>query len=347
MRYPDLKQTENRSGAPALSGIRRVPAGGIAWLQPLRGSGCWTWGTDYTSGDLYEAEELYGDGHRIRRNRLIFVHCPDGRVAEPVKAKDGQYFGSPAFDGGCPVILLADFPAGELCILRYDDARGEVTPIVTLPRSAVEDCYNLMLHRAPLMLTRQTSERFQVIWPEKADFPIHGAESFVFREGDRLYFSRWYEDPDYREEVVVRRFPTGEIIGRFHGSLNEMPDGQHWLLTEGNPPLSGDTQGGDLMEQLERIGRMEEKLDRSAAAIRALEQALEDYEAVAGDIRDLDAYLAGEDWRADFAADENGLLPPELKKGVLSEDGIYDLLEAERELRLRMQDPGNRDIRPV
>jgi len=35
-------------------------------------------------------------------------------------------------------------------------------------------------------------------------------------------------------------------------------------------------------------------------------------------------------WKNDFEADEKGLLPQELKKGVLSEDGLYNLLEDER-----------------
>ena len=212
--------------------IKRIRTGGISCLQPLTGSRDWYWGTDYTSGDLYEAEELYRDGRRIRQNRLIFVHYPDGRVAEPVQAREGQYFGLPACDGGDPVILLADFPAGELRLLRYEDAGGRVTPIVTLPRSAVEDCYNLMPHGSPLCLTRQKSERFQVLWPDRADFAIHPAESFCFRDGERLYFSRWYEDPDYREEVVVRRMPDGAILEQYRGALNELPDGQQWLLTE-------------------------------------------------------------------------------------------------------------------
>ena len=156
---------------PKREPMKIIPAGGITYLAPLTGSRVWYWGTDYTSGDLYEAEELYRDGHRISRNRLIFVHAPDGRVAEPVQAREGQYFGQPAWDGEAPVILLADFPAGEICLLRYDDGSGTVRPIVTLPRAEVEDCYNLMPHTSPLMLTRQTGERFQVIWPEKADFP--------------------------------------------------------------------------------------------------------------------------------------------------------------------------------
>jgi len=212
--------------------IKRISTGGISYLAPLAGSAEWYWGTDYTSGDLYEAEELYRDGHRICQNRLIFVHRPDGRVAEPVSAGQGQYFGLPVCDGGDPVILLADFPAGEIRLLRYKDGCGEVTPIAILPRSAAEDCYNLMPHQSPLCLTRQTAERFQIIWPERADFAIHPAETFCFREGDRLWFSRWYEDPDYREEVVVRSFPDGRIVDRFRGSLNAMPDGQQWLLTD-------------------------------------------------------------------------------------------------------------------
>jgi len=212
--------------------IRRINTGGLSFFAPLSGSCEWYWGTDHTSGDLYEAEELYRDGHPIRQNRLIFVHRPDGRVVEPIQARPGQYFGLPVWDGGTPVILLADFQAGEIRLMRYEDGSGEVTPIVTLPRSAVEDCYNLMPHVFPLCLTRQTSERFQLLWPERADFAIHPAESFCFREGDRLYFSRWFEDPDYREEVVVRRLPEGKIIEQLRGSLLDLPDGGRWLLTD-------------------------------------------------------------------------------------------------------------------
>ena len=47
--------------------------------------------------------------------------------------------------------------------------------------------------------------------------------------GDRLYFSAWFEDPDYREEVVVRSFATGAVAERIPGALMEMPDGQRWI----------------------------------------------------------------------------------------------------------------------
>ena len=32
-------------------------------------------------------------------------------------------------------------------------------------------------------------------------------------------------------------------------------------------------------------------------------------------------------WKADFEADEDGLIPENLSRGVLSEDGLYNLLD--------------------
>jgi hypothetical protein len=44
-------------------------------------------------------------------------------------------------------------------------------------------------------------------------------------------------------------------------------------------------------------------------------------------LRQLSDYYGSPAWKRDFAADEAGLLPKELRRGVLSEDGIYHLLE--------------------
>ena len=49
------------------------------------------------------------------------------------------------------------------------------------------------------------------------------------------------------------------------------------------------------------------------------------------DISVLAAYMDGGDWRADYEADEQGLIPRCMKRGVLSQDGLYNLLqEAQR-----------------
>lgn len=91
-------------------------------------------------------------------------------------------------------------------------------------------------------------------------------------------------------------------------------------------------------EQLQRIRKMERHLNRASAALKRLSSALDKYDEAKEDIAVLSAYYASNDWKQDFADDEAGRLPKNLKRGVLSEDGIWNLLEEHRELQERMKD---------
>ena len=42
------------------------------------------------------------------------------------------------------------------------------------------------------------------------------------------------------------------------------------------------------------------------------------------------------EWKEDFEADEKGKLPKDLKRGVLSEDGIYNMLDNNLEVQRKM-----------
>ena len=100
------------------------------------------------------------------------------------------------------------------------------------------------------------------------------------------------------------------------------------------------------MTQLERIAAMEQAMRRVQKAVDALCDApdltgLPD--AVEADIAALEAYYAGADWKRDFADDEAGLLPRDLPRGVLSEDGLYHLFETIDELRARLRSQTQED----
>ena len=86
------------------------------------------------------------------------------------------------------------------------------------------------------------------------------------------------------------------------------------------------------MDRTGRIHEMEERLNRAAEALARLDSALEDLEGLRQDIAALADYYEGPLWRADFEADERGLLPEDLRRGVLSEDAVYDLLMQYKEL---------------
>lgn len=69
-----------------------------------------------------------------------------------------------------------------------------------------------------------------------------------------------------------------------------------------------------LQAQIKRITYYESIMQKAACGSPELLKVLSDY-------------YTSPAWRRDLAADEAGLLPKELIRGVLSEDGIYDLLE--------------------
>ena len=90
------------------------------------------------------------------------------------------------------------------------------------------------------------------------------------------------------------------------------------------------------MKQIERIKRMESMLDVSERAVKALSEALEQYEAAQASLKKLSDYYGSTLWMKDYEDDEAGKFPKDLKRGVLSEDAVYDLITENRELMIRM-----------
>ncbi|MBQ7669859.1 MAG: DUF4298 domain-containing protein [Clostridia bacterium] len=84
----------------------------------------------------------------------------------------------------------------------------------------------------------------------------------------------------------------------------------------------------DELLQTERITKYE-NIMREVSRLIAEGAATEELRDM---VSSLEAYYDSVEWRRDFAADEAGLLPRDLSRGVLSEDGIYDLLEEYRGL---------------
>ena len=83
---------------------------------------------------------------------------------------------------------------------------------------------------------------------------------------------------------------------------------------------------------------MEQYLDRASQAVMRLSAALDDYTEAQESLHELEAYYGSDEWKQDFADDEAGRLPQDLRRGVLSEDGIWNLLNDSRDLNTRMQE---------
>lgn len=76
---------------------------------------------------------------------------------------------------------------------------------------------------------------------------------------------------------------------------------------------------------VERVTQMESCYD---TLLNAAEQGTEAFceETVQAQLQRLLAYYEGGQWLEDYLLDEQGGLPAGLKRGVLSQDGVYNLL---------------------
>ena len=86
-------------------------------------------------------------------------------------------------------------------------------------------------------------------------------------------------------------------------------------------------------ELLERITYFENIYDEALKAVEGLRAALEAYKSLEPKIRELEAYYQDGQWQKDYEADEAGEVPQNVKRGMLSEDGIYNMLTDEDFIR--------------
>ena len=91
----------------------------------------------------------------------------------------------------------------------------------------------------------------------------------------------------------------------------------------------------DTEDELFEMFRFEKHLPVTPESIQAQIRRITYYETLmqqaengsSDALRELSDYYGSDAWKRDLASDEAGLFPKELKRGVLSEDGLYNLLE--------------------
>ncbi len=79
-------------------------------------------------------------------------------------------------------------------------------------------------------------------------------------------------------------------------------------------------------ETIARIEKMEQHFDLLCDRVKTGPDFLEKDESLRAVFDELIHYYTGGRWLRDYELDEKGLLPGDLKRGVLSQDGIYNLL---------------------
>ena len=145
-------------------------------------------------------------------------------------------------------------------------------------------------------------------------------------EKDGIYHSLWIAMQDDPELTAVVR----------SRQLHIYSNGKKVLVLAGKsaPKIIREDAICELLH-IERIKWMEQRYNNALAAIK--DGTAVSLKAVKEDVAELSKYYGSELWKQDFAADEAGKLPPDLKRGVLSEDGIWNLLSDYRDVQKKKQ----------
>ena len=142
-------------------------------------------------------------------------------------------------------------------------------------------------------------------------------------EEDGIYHSLWIAMQDDSELTAVVR----------SRQLHIYRNGIKVLILAGKsaPKVIREDPICELL-QIERIKWMEQRFNNALAAIK--DGSAVSLKAIKEEVAELSKYYGSELWKLDFAADEEEILPPDLKRGVLSEDGIWNLLSDYREIQM-------------
>jgi 2-keto-3-deoxy-L-rhamnonate aldolase RhmA len=142
-----------------------------------------------------------------------------------------------------------------------------------------------------------------------------GKESYIFA-GNLNDAIKW---ADYGFDSVTFSLDASVFIQAYRKLLQEFRRGDRSGKEKGPAP------------QVRRITHFEtifQELQKLVSDPAVTLAALDAYRAKADELA---SYYAGDEWKRDFADDEAGLLPRDLQRGILSEDGIYNLLEEYRD----------------
>ena len=120
-----------------------------------------------------------------------------------------------------------------------------------------------------------------------------------------------------RNKTQLSAMLTGDSYFRLHPYASE--EEIYPVLEE----ILSETRKAVQEARVKRIQEMEMRMNRLLRSVREGARQDTDFE----DAHVLGDYLRGPLWRADFEADERGELPPDLPRGVLSQDGLYNALE--------------------
>lgn len=201
--------------------------------ERIEGTDAWYYGQWTPCSEPYEVPEY---NNEYLGTKLFLIEYPSGKIHEPIKSERNIFLTRPVYDNKDESFgfLRYDFNGYTLQVVLYNPKRAtiEIPYELTLTKDEKLPIYGLIISPIALISYEMNHDRVNYIWPANKQIQLEENEFLKFQTGDKLYSSKWVENPDYSEEYIVRDAESGDIIERNPGYLKKMPNGLIWLLTE-------------------------------------------------------------------------------------------------------------------
>lgn len=187
--------------------------------------------------DFLDVEDLLEtpDNFIFEGNQVFLINI-SGRIFEPIQQEHNVFLSKPIYnaDDNALAIIKYDFSKECIQIVKYDIQTDSCSVIGEVPLSKGEDLINVrILQNSYVLIKHEFIEDItNILYPVEKQIQLEKNEDLFLISDGRLISSKWIEDPDYREEIIVRDFNTTEIITRKNGYVSIMPNGEIWMLTE-------------------------------------------------------------------------------------------------------------------
>lgn len=200
--------------------------------KKVEGTNAWYIG----KGDLCsEPCEVPTFKNKYPGTKLYFIEYPSGKVFEPIKQEINVYLESPVYENkdNSFGIIRYDFNSELIQVIVFYPESYSIKIMTEIPFKKVGDMINVRLISSPFTLVKHYIHNNSVdfLWPNEKEYKFEENESLYLQNEGKLYLTKWIEDPDYHEEIIVRDSVSGEIIERNPGYWRRMPDGFLWKMT--------------------------------------------------------------------------------------------------------------------
>lgn len=199
--------------------------------EKIDGTTQWYYGQCTPCAECYEVLEFCGNYPGTR----LYLFCIDGSIYEPVKQEKNVFLERPVYNIERESLgfIRYDFRNEKMQLIEFQIKTKESGILTELPLSKAGDMINVRIVTDPYMVVKHNihDDTVDFLWPIEKRYQFEENESLDFVHDNKLFTSKWMEDPDYHEEIIIREMDSGNIIDRKPGFLVPMPDGTKWMMT--------------------------------------------------------------------------------------------------------------------